>query len=160
MPSASTIVEREAFEGFRYVGIHKTCLIADVGPEMKNDLGRLGAWSEEAAVTPIGQPFSIYHDWNMSKGTCSYTLGLPLSEIPTTLPNDLATGELESCDTYVVEHTGPYRHLGNAWSIAMLHARNKVFPKLKGRDPFEIYTSDPRDTPDEQIVTRIHTPRL
>lgn len=159
LPSKSVVIESEPFSGFSYVGIRKTCAIAEVGPEMEKDFGRMASWSLEEGITPSAPPFSIYHDWNMGKGTCRYTLGYPVENIPSSLPDDMISGELEACDTYVVEHTGPYRHLGNAWSIAMIHARNKIFPKRKGRDPFEIYVSDPRSTPEHEIVTRIHFPR-
>ena len=159
VPSSSTIIEHEAFEGFRYIGVGKICPIAEVGPEMEKDFARIISWSEEQGIQPSGPPFSIYHDWNMSKGTCRYTLGYPIAETPASLPKDLLSGELKACDTYVVEHVGPFRHLGNAWSIAMIHARNKRFPAIKGRPSFEIYACDPRTTPENETVTRIHTPR-
>jgi DNA gyrase inhibitor GyrI len=126
---------------------------------MERDFKRLMQWMEEEKLKPSAPPISIYHDWNLGKGLCDYTLGFPLDSIPGTLPSDFLSGSLPETAAFVVEHTGPYHHLGNAWSLGMTHVRNKTFRRKKKLDPFETYLNNPNETPAEDLITRIFFPR-
>lgn len=125
---------------------------------LHSDLQRLRSYLDQHGATPVGEPFSIYHKWALGKGLCDYTLGFPVTTAPDDLPADFVSGNLPDCSVYSVEHTGPYRHLGNAWSAGVMHARAKVFRQDKSSPPFEIYRSDPATTPDTELVTSVHFP--
>jgi len=71
---------------------------------------------------------------------------------------NLVTGEVPATDAYSVEHRGPYRHLGNVWSSAMMHGRAKVFREDKTIDPFEFYLNMPGEVDDTDLVTVVHVP--
>ena len=148
----------EPFAGFRYVGVRTRCPISEIGKRMHSDLQRLRSYLDQHGATPVGEPFSIYHKWALGKGLCDYTLGFPVTTAPDDLPADFVSGNLPDCSVYSVEHTGPYRHLGNAWSAGVMHARAKVFRQDKSSPPFEIYRSDPATTPDTELVTSVHFP--
>ncbi|MDE0596693.1 MAG: hypothetical protein OSB65_15750 [Roseibacillus sp.] len=55
-------------------------------------------------------------------------------------------------ELYAEKHTGPYRHIGNAWSASMLHAQAKLFPKNKKFEPYEVYENSPQDIPENELV--------
>ena len=148
----------QAFPGFSYVGIRTSCAIKDIGPTMEKDFGDLFAWLGEHNITPSGTCFSIYHKFDMVKGITEYTGGAPVDSIPSSLPSNFISGKMEDCKVYAVTHTGPYRHLGNAWSAGMMHARSKIFKQSKAIHPFETYENDPRETPEEEIVTKVCFP--
>jgi DNA gyrase inhibitor GyrI len=158
VPSALEFQGQSAFTGFNYVGVKSQCALEAVGPAMESDMGKLGSWIKEAGVEPAGMPFSIYHKWNIVKGTTDYTLGVPLKEVPASLPAEFVSGAIPSGAVYKVKHTGPYRHLGNAWAAGMMHGRSKQFRQNRGVDPFEIYESDPQETAEHELVTVVHFP--
>ena len=147
----------EKFKGFNYVGIKTQCTIAGIGEAMEKDFGRLreALNREDASLDRI---FSIYHKWDMVKGTAEYTSGCPIKKVPENLPRDLFSTNFPTVDAYKVVHTGPYRHLGNAWASGMMHGRAKLFKQSKKIHPFETYGNDPKQTHENELVTNIHFP--
>ena len=125
---------------------------------MKADMDKLHGWVEGADTKPTGTPFSIYHRWAIGKGEVEYTVAAPVAARPATAPSGLVVGEIPACTTYRVEHTGPYHHLGNAWSAGLMHARAKVFKQSKSVDSFEIYVNDPNEVEPAELVTVVHFP--
>lgn len=146
------------FEGTAFVGVRTACRIADMPEHMKADMDRLHAWVERGEATPTGAPFSIYHRWQIGKGTVEYTVAAPLAARPAAAPDGMVVGEVPPLTTYRVKHTGPYHHLGNAWSAGLMHARAKVFKQDKSVDPFEIYENDPHEVEPAELVTVLHFP--
>ena len=106
-----------------------------VGPAKADDFGKLKNYFQGQEVNP-DSIFSIYHKWDPIKGMVVYTTGLAVESAPESLPEGFVAGEFPACEAYEVTHTGPYRHLGNAWSSAMMHARAKVFKQSKKIHPF------------------------
>lgn len=146
------------FEGFRYVGIRSQSTMADIGDQMKESFERLVEWTKDASVEPCEKPFAAYHSFQLSKGTTEFTVAYPVKEVPSDLPAGFTSGELAPCQTYRVKHTGPYRHLGNAWASGMMRARSKVFRQDKKIPAFEIYENDPAVTEEADIVTTVYFP--
>lgn len=140
----------------RYIGITTECPIAGIGPHMQKDFARLGEWLGRSGLQPSGPAFSICPKWDPVKGITRYTACIPLDEVPSNHPFE--SGELAAGRAYLVRHTGPYRHLGNAWAAGMMHARAKVFPSSRSAPPFEVYENDPAETPDHALVTLVHLP--
>ena len=125
---------------------------------MEKDFQAFHALVEKGALTPSGKPFSMYHKFDPVKNLCEYTLGIPVDGAPVDLAERFLTGDLPTCRTYSIRHTGPYRHLGNAWSAGMMRQRAKVLLPDKNLAPFEVYESDPKATPETDIVTVVHFP--
>lgn len=142
----------------QYVGINTTCPISEIGPHMEKDFARLREWLESADLSPSAPPFSSVAQWSPGKDLCRYTVCMPFLQAPDEAPAGFVAGTRPACRAYQVRHTGPYRHLGNAWAAGMMHARSKVFDGSKRLAPFEIYESDPETTPENDLVTVIHIP--
>ena len=145
-----------SYEGCKYVGITTSCTMDEIGPKMKADLEKLGAFLEDKKDLVSGQPFSIYHKWNMVRGQVKYTSGVPVKSIPDNLPSGINTGQIPATNVYTIEHKGPYTHLGNAWSTLYNMQRSKAFKANKGVHPFEVYVSDPHEVDEEDLVTEVH----
>lgn len=146
------------FEGFRYIGIRTECNRDEIGEQMKNDFMKLGEFFEDKQDIVKGPAFSIYHKWDFVKGDSIYTSGIPVSEIPSKLPNYMCSGTLSSSNTYSIKHKGPYHHLGNAWSTLYNIARGKTFKQLKKKDPFEIYLNSPMEVDPKELLTQVYIP--
>ncbi|MEM7144531.1 MAG: SRPBCC family protein [Verrucomicrobiota bacterium] len=158
VPTKLEFPGEESYGGCRYVGIATECAIEKIADSMGSDFEKLGAWLEESGLQPAGPPFTIYDKWSMGKGTCGYVSGFPIEGDVGDLPSEFVTGEAPACRGYVVRHTGPYRHLGNAWSAGMMHGRAKQFSQSKKVYPFEVYENDPKTTPEGELVTAIYFP--
>lgn len=146
------------FEGFQYVGIRAQCSMTQIGDQMKADFERLAQWFKDSNIEIAEKPFAVYHRFHLSKGTTEFTTGYPVKAVPENLPEGFVSAELAACPVYRVKHTGPYHHLGNAWSSGMMRAQAKVFRQNKKIPAFEIYESDPSTTKEEDTVTMIHFP--
>ena len=143
--------------GFHYIGVKSSTSTTEIGPSMQRDMGKLMAWLEKSGAKPTGAPFAITHKWDPVKEHAEYTIGFPFADA-TDAPADFVRGEIPSCKAYVVNHTGAYRHLGNAWAAGMMHGRAKKFTAGKKVPLFEIYDNDPTITPEAELVTRVHLP--
>ena len=156
VPSKLEFEGSSDFSGISYVGVKTSCRIIDMGSSMEKDMGNLHEWFGQGAAEPAGAPFSIYHKWSPTKGIADYTLGIPVKQFPADLPANFVSGEIPTCKVYRVRHTGPYRHVGNAWASGIMHARAKVFRKSNKIHPFEIYENDPSGTAENDLVTVVH----
>lgn len=144
------------YPGCTYVGIKTTCAMEKVGDEMKEDFTKIWNFFSDHKDIIAAEPFSIYHKWDMVKKQVTYTSGVPVKNIPSNLPNELITGEIPQTGVYTVGHTGPYAHLGNAWSTLYNMQRSKVFHTNKKISPFETYKNNPGEVSDNELVTEVH----
>lgn len=146
------------FGGCNYVGIKTDCSMSDLGPSMKGDFDKLWGYMGGHQEAIAGAPFSIYHKWDPVKGQVSYTSGVPVSSTPDGLPGDMITGSIPSTQVYTIGHTGPYLHLGNAWSTLYNMQRSKEFKVNKSIHPFETYENNPMEVPENELRTEVHFP--
>ena len=158
VPSKLEFPGSSSLAGFNFVGVRAKSQMKDMGTAMERDFEKIKSWMSESELEPAAAPFSIYHKWDVVRGSAEYTIGIPLKGLPTALPNDLVSGSVPDCEVYKVKHKGPYRYLGNAWASGIMHARNKQFRQNRSIHPFEIYESDPTSTPEGELLTVVHFP--
>ncbi|MCH2234174.1 MAG: hypothetical protein MK078_07965, partial [Crocinitomicaceae bacterium] len=94
--------------------------------KMSNDMPKLMEVLKGKEDLISGEPFTQYYKWEMVKNHINYTVGIPVKEVPENLPANVRVGELLKTTVHTVEHVGPYKHLGNAWSTLSMQ-RNKEF---------------------------------
>jgi AraC family transcriptional regulator len=58
----------------------------------------------------------------------------------------------------VFTHRGPYETLGQSWSAAYRDWLPASGERLRETAPYEVYVTDPGNTPPEELVTEIHIP--
>lgn len=151
------------YPGCDYVGLSSECAMAELAQVMSGDFQKLAAWQKESSLVPSADPFCTYRKWDLSKGRVKYTCGVPVASSPATVPDGFETGRIPPLKTYVLDHVGPYRHLGNAWSAGMQMQQAKEFRSSKVFTPFETYSlrpdgSLPGKDSDETTRTSIHFP--
>lgn len=145
----------ENFTGCSYIGIRTRCNSDSLSNNMSNDFKRLWKIVNGYAA---GKAFSIYHKWDMVRDVIEYTAGIPVSTVPDNASGDMINGKIPSTPVHVIRHTGPYAHLGNAWSAQNNYQRSKAFKTNKKIDPFEVYQTSPDEVPANDLVTDIYFP--
>lgn len=146
------------FEGCKYIGVKTSCSLDSLGVAMEKDFEKLWNIMKDNSDLVAGNDFSIYHKWDFVSGRAVYTSGIPVSKVPDNLPSGVITGEIPQTKVHTVSHTGPYEHLGNAWSTQYNMQRNKEFKLNKKIHPFEVYRNNPNDVSSHELVTDIHFP--
>jgi predicted transcriptional regulator YdeE/uncharacterized protein YndB with AHSA1/START domain len=158
VPSTLDFKGIQFYEGNKFIGIKTACTIQALSSKMEEDFGKLSAWAAQHPNSVAGNWLSIYHTWDIVKSKVVYTAGLPVNEIPDPLPAGFIKGTIPSIKVNTITHTGPYKHLSNAWTTQYMMQRGKEFKHRKGIDPFEVYINMPDHVPAAQLVTDIHFP--
>ncbi|MDF1739114.1 MAG: SRPBCC family protein [Verrucomicrobiales bacterium] len=157
VPSALSFGE-DQFRERLFVGLQRSCSTNEISGSMKDDFARLNEWVATSKVLPTGAPFAIYHKWDFVKERTDYTIGYPVAAPVETLPEGFINGVAPGMKTYAVKHTGPYRHLGNAWAAGIMRGRSGVFKQNKKAAPLEIYETNPEEVPENETITTVHIP--
>ncbi|MDC1434070.1 SRPBCC family protein [Flavobacteriaceae bacterium] len=146
----------KTFNATKYVGLKSQCRSSNLGQSMEKDFTQLMEFVRKNGVEKAhGNPLSIYHEFDVMKGKVIYSACHPVKEIPVEIPKNFYVGELPKMNVYTVSHTGPYRHIGNAWSAAMMHQRAKKFKAAKKIPPMEVMLNSPKNTPEKELVAEI-----
>jgi len=145
------------YSGGPYVGIERTVALKDMDTAMTADFTELGQWTgrEDDIATDV---ICIYHKFDMVKEVCSYTAAVRFDSLPDNIPDAYVTGTQAPTRLVTVTHTGPYEHLGNAWTAGHAMMRNKEFKGQKRYHPFESYENDPHTTDPKELITHVNFP--
>lgn len=140
-----------------YAGKTYVSSMANMSDSMGTAFPEVFNAATEAGGDISGMPFSIYNKMDMVSSNCTYTAAIPLSTSVDTA-NGVSVSERPECKAMKIVHTGPYRHLGNAWATGMSDMRHAKLKASKAIPPFEIYVNDPENTPEEALITEIYMP--
>jgi predicted transcriptional regulator YdeE/uncharacterized protein YndB with AHSA1/START domain len=143
------------FKGSNFVGIKTSCALSEIGSIMQADFGKLGAFVMQNPENATGLMFTQYHKWDLKNMQTTYTVGFGVQKVPENLPGDFYVGSIPKTRIYTTRHTGPYLHLGNAWSAMMNLERSKVFKQNKKIHPFEVYVNAPGEVDDTELITDV-----
>jgi len=143
-----------------YVGKRSTTTLAQISDSMRKTFPEAYNAAVAAGAQPSDAPFAIYHEMDMVNGTFNYTAAVPIGQPADSIPVDASFDckSTTASTAYKLVHTGPYRHLGNAWAKAYNDIKFLKRKPSKKIAPFEIYRSDPDETPESELVTEIHIP--
>ena len=144
------------YPGCNFVGIKRTCNMNELSTAMQEDFGKLMEHFKGKEDQIAAQPFSMYHKWDVVNQKVHYTAGMPVKEKPSESPSGLIVGNIPATPTFSIKHTGPYMHLGNAWSTLIGMQRAKTFKANKSIHPFEVYLNDPSTVDKNQLETEVN----
>ncbi|PWU20673.1 MAG: hypothetical protein C5B49_03850 [Bdellovibrio sp.] len=145
-------------KGFYFVGIRRSCSEADLSASMAKDFSQLQELVRTGKLDEPQSAVSLYHKVDMVKKTFDYTAALTYASKPAKIPANLEAGNIPDHSALQVDHWGPYRHIGNAWSTAISSVRMKKLKPQKSNPSWERYVSMPGQVADEQIHTQIFAP--
>lgn len=157
IPSTLKFSGFDTVAGFDYLGLRRDCDFLEVPNLMSEDMKKLRETMQRSGIEAVGRPVSFYDKFDLSKGTTSYTVALPVAS-GTPCPSGLVAGTLPTLKCYAIHHTGPYRHLGNPWAAGMMHQRAKLYSLNKANVPFEVYQNNPCDVEEGDLRTSVYFP--
>lgn len=158
VPSKLEFLGTGSFDGGNHVAVDRVGTISGLIESMETDFAKLEAWRAGAGVDLSATPFTIYHKWDLVKGTGSVSCCYPVAEVPAELPEGLTSGSRSGGAAYIIRHTGDYKHLANAWTAGFAHMRAKKFALNKAIHPFEHYENNPSEVASEACVTTLYFP--
>jgi outer membrane receptor for ferric coprogen and ferric-rhodotorulic acid len=101
-------------------------------------------------LPPPDFQLSFYHTYDRVRRRCEYTAAFGYASPPDALlPEGYVGRDIGSHRALNVSHTGPYRHLGNAWSAAMGCQRS---------DKLKAHKTMPGAVDEKEIQTEIYLP--
>lgn len=156
IPSHTEVKAIQKIDRLRMFGASGRCHLSEIGPAMGQSFGKAEAAFDQEGVVRSGDRISVYTHLSVAKGIFSYISGFVVDH-SATCPAGLVEWSVPNTNAYVVSHKGPYRHLGNAWSIANQHVRYKKLKMRKSGD-FEIYRTTPDQVAETEVVTDIYLP--
>ena len=146
-------------EDFYYLGLRRSCNLKEVGPAMEKDFSTLKSAVEKGDLPPPDFALSFYHKYDMANQICEYTSGFGYkTPAKSQNTNNIVSGHVEKHKALRVDHKGPYRHLGNAWTTAQGLLRASKKKSSKQIAMYEIYGNFPGEVADKDILTKIHLP--
>ena len=89
---------------------------------------------------------------------CTYTIGFQVDNSTESAPDGFVMETIPEVTAFTSQLTGPYRHLGNAWSAAIMRSRNGAFKQDRKVPPFEVYENEPHKVDENELVTTVHFP--
>ncbi len=144
------------FPACDYIGIKRKCTIDEMPTVMKADFENLIKYSNNVEGMDMTKAFSMYHKFDFVKRNASYTAGIPVTNVPSDIPDQFFVGKIPTTKIYTLEHIGPYDHLGNAWTTIYTMHRNKEIKGRKDIHPFETYGNSPVNTDPKDLITHIN----
>lgn len=142
-------------KSFNTVGIRKTLSYDLISEEMEELFEQLMPRAKAGEFGENPEALSIYHHFNMKKGTVDCTVGFTLAD-NSKAPKDLVEQRFPRHKAMRVDHRGDYQNLGNAWSALMSKQRHNKRRLLRKLAPYELYRE--YDEGAKRGLTQVHLP--
>ena len=141
-PTFSVEIGTEQAEVITYLAIRKTFLVAEadqIGDQMGELYGQIGAHMASNNIQPLGAPFSVYITNNETEWEAD--IAMPVSADITDGSGDIQVGTTTGGKVVKAVHMGDYMKLDATHAEV---ARYMEYNKLESSGyPYEIYLTDP-----------------
>lgn len=158
VPSRLEYLGESEFPECDYIGVTRKCAIGELMEWVQTDFQRLDKYRFDEGLDVSGRALHIYREWRPDVGFVRYSIGFPVVRVPVSLPAGFERGSLPALRTFVIDHLGSHRHLGNAWSAAAELRRANVFVPAFDVPAFEIHTDIEREMPELERRVLVHFP--
>lgn len=155
--SETEITGEQTKAGFYYLGIRKATSLEDMPSVMAKDCGQLMEWVNTSELPQPKESICFYHKYDIVSQRCDFTSALVYDEIPENT-RSLVSGHIDEHRVLQVVHTGPYLHLGNAWSAVISEQRSKKLKANKKIPWYERYLNSPEEVETDELKTEINIP--
>jgi hypothetical protein len=154
IPSLPTVIGERHQPKIHYIALKGRATIPELSDVMKKQFTRLNAFCETHHLSINGPPFVLYENMDKTTTESEFFSCFPI-ENPIEVEPPFVCDTLEECETFVVQHKGAYRFMGNAWSLAMIATRTLKIKIESGPMGIERYINSPNDVEDAELITEI-----
>ncbi len=145
------------FEGFSYIGFQRTVSKNSLADIMSKDFERLVNELVHKRGLSAKHWVTVYRKFNMRNEEMTYVAAISDENLEgIDFGKDTVRGKIETGSVLELKHKGPYRFLGNAWSMGSMFVRYKKY-KQTGK-PFEYYWNSPYEVKEEELKTSVYFP--
>ena len=132
------------------VGIRAQTTMEEIGDNIRKLMPELGAFVGDRIAGP---PLARWHSWEDNAGEME--VAVPVRE-PMEGTDRIRPSELPAGRAAVAMHIGPFDTVADTWNAFGAWMNEQGLERVAS--PWEEYLSDPRETPPEELQTRIVWP--
>ena len=138
-----------------YVEASSSLEHAEIAATYGKSYGQIMAFMGEHGLQGAGPPLSINKSWGE---TYEFEPGIPVLTAPEDMPEDSAVkiGQTYAGKAVRAIHVGPYGELAKTYG--KVDAMIKVRGLTKSGSPWDVWISDPSQTPEAELVTHVYVP--
>jgi effector-binding domain-containing protein len=155
--SSTTIDGIVDVEQVYYVGTRAEVPMSEMLSSMESSFEKLMDASTSEPFSISGSRLCLFNSIDFNTHRFDYTAAVPTYD-PTPVDAPFIAAIRPACSALKVIHAGPYRHLGNAWSLLMAEAKERKLKTLKSHPPFERYLNNPAEVEENDLITEIYLP--
>lgn len=154
VPSKISLEGKFTLAPQKYIGIANSCQISEIGEVMPADFQAVSDYLKGNNIISTGTPFAIYTIFDFARNHVEFVSAIPIDNA-VSAPAPFVVSELQGGDALKVKHIGNYEHVGNAWSLAIGHARHNKIKVKKTPVGIEFYLNDPTTTAPKDLTTDV-----
>ena len=131
---------------------------AAIGQALESAYMAVSAFMAQHRLETAGTPLAITKSWDAADGW-SFFAGIPIAASATKAPGPEAPvriGQTPAGLTVVAEHVGPYAGISSTFAKA--HAFRSAYGLEQAGPEWEQFVSDPGETPESELITRVCIP--
>lgn len=154
------IIGTTEFDEIRYLGIADSGSINEVGNIMPKHIDQLSKFVKDNSIEVTGPCLAIYSNFELVSKQTNFVTAFQISKdvrIDLNEDSPFTVGNLPSGKVVKIIHTGPYRHLPNAWAASTTYSRVKKI-KASQNSGYEIYLDDPTQTDPKNLRSEVCVP--
>lgn len=141
---------------FAYVSGRTTQDEADIHAALSEAYGQVMGFFGAHGLEPAGPPLAVALEWNEEENLYAYQAGVPFTGKVTAGEGPVEVGSTYGGRAVMATHVGPYRNLAATYEA--LEAYLAAESLTAAGPPWEEYVSDPGETPEEELITRVYFP--
>lgn len=145
--------------GFQILGRKKECHVRDLPQMMRSEFSQFQQLIENGDIAKPERMGALHHVFDMQTGDCKFTAGM-IYELGVTVrvPRGYELTQIPSHNGLRVDQHGPYRHLGNGWTMMSIRQRTHKLKSHSDIPEYEIYVTVPDGRPESELYTQLCTP--
>ena len=128
---------------------------AAIGQAFAAAYGQVVPFIQTHGLAFAGQPLAINKAWGE---TFEFDAGIPITSAPESVPEDSPVQIKETYAGKAVKavHTGAYGRLDETYD--KVRAYMAAYGLEEGEHPWDVWVSDPTQTPEEEVITHVYFP--
>lgn len=147
------------FSDFQVLGKKTKCPISEMSKLIPADFNEMNQRLQRGELTQPEFIVTLSHNHDIPNEMTEFTAGYAYKQTQQfKVPSDLQVIQIPKHKALMVDHYGPYRNIGNPWSMIVSYQRGKKKKLNKAIPMYEVYKTMPDGRPEKDIYTQVIAP--